>query len=170
MESAEKALQDAMAQDDDQEASTQAVMAAKVCLDAAEKLLKDAESKAVGAIAKGMADYRYKLSIVRGKSTPYGKQSIDAGIEAAAKFAKQHGLNFQPPSKHNFGYIVVPATLLPDDEPQHIVAKTVAKLHRNQDQDKLERLRAEKTRLGIMIASPPDIALQSLVAERKRQP
>ena len=79
-----------------------------------------------------------------------------------------YGLGVQWPTRHFSSRIAIPALHLEDDEVARVVEAVSATPHSDPVAGKMHRLLHERTRLNVLIGSAPDIAFQTLVAERPR--
>ena len=72
------------------------------------------------------------------------------------------------PTKDNGGAIHLPAMTIEGEELRRITDAVVASVYVDEDADQLEQLREERLRLNVMIGSQPNLALENLLAERRR--
>ena len=171
---ARKTLQDTQAEelDDrgaDVDGAVAAVVAEKEKLDGLEKLVEVARSKAVGAISAASIVHRDRLEEVEAEITDT-RQEIDARtVKAVAEFAKKYGFEVILSTKQNGGAIKLPSMSIEGEALQKAVNSAVVGVHRDADAEKLEQLHAERRRLVVITRSTPDLALDELLAERRRQ-
>ena len=153
----------------DIDSAVKGVVAEQARLESLESLLSQAKGKATGLIAGTHAGRKNQLAEAESQLARV-RSAIDARrIKTWAEFAKRHGLNFELPTKGRPGSIALPTITIGKEEAQGVADAVVTSLHRDADADKFEKLAADRDRLNVLIRSTPPLALESVLAERRRQ-
>lgn len=155
--------------DADIDAAVSGVVSEQARLDSLESLLKQAKARAMALIAAGSASQRKRLTECD-QEIADTRAAIDTRMtRAIATFAKKHGLRVAWPTKNVSGVIHLPAMCMEGDELKAIADAVVTAIHVDEDAVNLEALLAERLRLNVLIGSQPDIALEGLLADRRRR-
>jgi len=175
LEQAQKSLQAAQSEaldstgDVDISDQVNAVVAAKSKLEGLEAILRDATNRGVGLVAAGSAAQRQRLTACEEEMAGIRRAIDERRIKIFAEFVKRHNLRVQWPTKSGGGAIVIPEMSVDGEELQKIADGAVTAVHRDPDDGKLDALTAERRRLNVLTRSTPELALGSLLAERRRQ-
>ena len=149
--------------------AVKASLEAKERSDGMESLLSEAKTRAISLIAAGSIAQRKRLEQVEVELAETRRAIDERTIKAVATFARERGLRVQWPTKDNQGAIFLPATTIENEEIEKIAAPVIVAMHRDPDDEKLEKLYAEKLRLNVLTRSQPDLGLEHLMAERRRK-
>jgi hypothetical protein len=148
--------------------SVTAVVGASERLQAVMQLLTQARSEAAGLVAATSGTDRQRVAEVD-EEMLLARAKVDSGLlKVYATFAKQHGLTMQLPNKHSGGAIPFPACWLETEEIQKIVDDISVQQVVPEGQAELDRLRAERARLNVLVGSSFDLGVQTLLEERRR--
>lgn len=171
LERAQAALQDAYAASisgEGEEPDTGAVIDAQARLDAVTALHEEAWTSALSILARARGDLEKRLEVVSAEISEIQKAMARRRVEALARFAKEHGLSVEWPTKHAAGRITLSAVPLESEEVSKIAEAATAAPKLDPAADKMERLVKERLKVNMIIKSTPDLALATLVDEARR--
>jgi hypothetical protein len=153
----------------DIDAAVTGVVSEKEKLDGLNKLLTQSKSKAMSMLAVDNALGRERLSAVE-KELVEVREAIDTRrIRAISEFSKKHNFSVTWPNKNSAGCIHLPALTVEGAELQQIAGGLFTSVHIDEDAGRLDQLLAEQRRINIVIRSTPPLALESLLADRRRK-
>ena len=173
LENARQHLQNAQARDLDGEradvdAAVSEVVAEKEKVDGIKSILEKSKSKAVAMVAASTASQRKRLAEVETEIAKI-REGIDIRrIRNITEFARKHDLRVAWPTKTAAGSILLPALSIDGDALNEVADAVVTAVHVDEDASRLDELCRERTRLNMVVRSQPDIAVDSLLAERRR--
>lgn len=173
LEAARKSLEHEQAKaidgdDADIDAAVAQVVAEQAQLDSLESLLEKAKNKGMGMVAADSSRQRQLLGAVEEKITDLRAEIDRRRVEDIARFATGRGLSVQWSSKTTGGAIIFPSVSLDHEEVEQIARSAAVAHEQDPKQSELEKTRAERARINIVIGSAPPAALGVLLAERRR--